>query len=157
MPKLKESRIVISKRARKLEIFDGPKLVRSYTVVLGVSPDGDKEKEGDGRTPEGDFYIFTKNPRSSFHLSLGISYPSKDDADRGLTGGAITVAERDEIAKAIDEKKMPPQKTALGGEIYIHGGGVSDDWTQGCVALDNNDIEEIYELIDVGTPVSIRP
>lgn len=152
---LTEPRIVIKKAARKLQIFDGRKLVKTYTVVLGFSAKGDKEIEGDGRTPEGEFYVFTKNPESRFHLSLGLSYPAKDDAKRGLTTGLITKEEYVEIDKAIDEGGMPPQKTKLGGEIYIHGGGTASDWTDGCVALKNEEISEIFAIIPVGTKVKI--
>ena len=148
-------RIVIKKSARKLQIFDGRKLIKTYTVVLGFSAKGDKEIEGDGRTPEGEFYVFTKNPESRFHLSLGLSYPSKDDAKRGMAKQLITKEEYGEIVKAIDEGGMPPQKTKLGGEIYIHGGGVDNDWTDGCVALKNEEIGEIFAMIPVGTKVKI--
>jgi murein L,D-transpeptidase YafK len=152
---LVEPSIIIRKAARKLEIFDGRKLVKTYTMVLGFSTKGDKEIEGDGRTPEGEFYVFTKNPESRFHLSLGLSYPSKDDAKRGLAAGLITKEEHAEIAKAIDEGGMPPQKTKLGGEIYIHGGGTASDWTDGCVALKDEEISEIFAIIPVGTKVKI--
>lgn len=152
---LAEPSIIIRKSARKLEVFDGLKLVKTYTVVLGFSSKGDKEVEGDGRTPEGEFYVFTKNPESRFHLSLGLSYPSKDDAERGLAAGLITNEENTAIVKAIDEGGMPPQKTKLGGEIYIHGGGTGNDWTDGCVALENEEISEIFAMIPVGTKVRI--
>ena len=152
---LTEPKIVIRKGARKLEIYDDRKLIKTYTIVLGFSSKGDKETEGDGRTPEGEFYVFTKNPESRFHLSLGISYPSKDDAKRGLSGGLISKAEHDDILKAIDEGSMPPQKTRLGGEVYIHGGGTATDWTDGCVALKDEEIREIFELIPTGTKVTI--
>lgn len=152
---LAEPSIVIRKSARKLEIFDGEKLVKTYTMVLGFSTKGDKEIEGDGRTPEGEFYVFTKNPESRFHLSLGLSYPSKDDAKRGLAAGLISKEEYAEILKAINEGGMPPQKTKLGGEIYIHGGGTDSDWTDGCVALKNEEIGEIFSMVPVGTKVKI--
>ncbi len=152
---LAEPSIVIRKSARKLEIFDGKKLVKTYTMVLGFSTKGDKEIEGDGRTPEGEFYVFTKNAESRFHLSLGLSYPSKDDAKRGLAAGLISKEEYAEILKAIDEGGMPPQKTKLGGEIYIHGGGTDSDWTDGCVALKNEEMGEIFAMIPVGTKVKI--
>jgi murein L,D-transpeptidase YafK len=135
LPELKQPEIIIRKKQRTLEVYDGGKLIKTFTMVLGFAPTGDKEVEGDGKTPEGEFYVFTKNDKSKFHLSLGLSYPSKADAARGLATGLITAAERDEIVSAIDKKKMPPQKTALGGEIYIHGGGIESDWTWGCVAL----------------------
>ena len=154
---LKEPRLVVRKKARTLELYDGRKFIKSYSVVLGFAPDGDKEVEGDGKTPEGKFYVFTKNRQSKFHLSLGISYPAKDDAERGLANGLITKSEHDDISTAIESGKMPPQKTALGGEIYIHGGGTSSDWTWGCVAMNNAEIEELFETVPVGTLVEILP
>lgn len=157
LPAMKSPRIVVKKAARTIEVFDGSKLIKTYTMVLGSSPTGDKEVEGDGKTPEGKFYIFTKNPKSKFHLSLGISYPSKDDAKRGLEKSVITNEVHDQIVKAIDGRIAPPQKTALGGEIYLHGGGTMFDWTQGCIALANEDIEELFRSIPVGTEVEILP
>lgn len=157
LPKLKKPRLVVKKEQRELELFDGAKLIKTYKIALGFAPAGDKEKEGDGKTPEGKFYVFTKNPNSQFHLSLGISYPGIEDAKRGLKDKTITQAEYDEIARAIKEKRMPLQKTALGGEIYIHGGGNADDWTFGCVALQNEEIEELFKAIPVGTEVEILP
>src|SRR5215207_1710518 len=120
---LAEPRIIVRKNARTLELYDGKRLLKTYTVVLGFAAVGDKEKEGDGKTPEGDFYVFTRNSQSKFHLSLGLSYPSISDAKRGLRDGTITPKEHDAIVSAIEKKEMPPQNTALGGEIYIHGGG----------------------------------
>ncbi len=121
----KNLRIVINKKRRKLEIFDGDKLIKSYTIVLGFEPVGGKQIEADGRTPEGEFYVFTKNPKSKFHLSLGLSYPAKEDAERGLKAHLITQKEHDSILAALDKKEMPLQNTKLGGEIYIHGGGIA--------------------------------
>jgi murein L,D-transpeptidase YafK len=155
--KLRDPKIVIKKKARVLEVYDGVDLIKSYTVVLGFTPVGDKEREGHGKTPEGEFYIFTKNAKSRFHLSVGLSYPSMDVAVSCLTSGIITVQERDEIVRAIDAGKRPLQKTALGGEIYIHGGGVTSDWTDGCIALKNDDVEEIFNAVEVGTKVVIKP
>lgn len=154
---MKDPHILIKKKDRKLHVFDGNKLRKTYNISLGFAPDGDKEIEGDGKTPEGDFYIFTKNSESSFFLSLGISYPNIEDAKRGLEQKLITQAEHDEIVKAISEKKMPLQKTKLGGEIYIHGGGCNKDWTAGCIALENEEIKEIFDNIEVGTLVRIEP
>lgn len=138
-----------------MELLDGDELIRQYKMVMGFSPDGDKETEGDGRTPEGEFYVFTKNPKSKFHLSLGLSYPGTEDAERGLKEGLISREEHDEIVAAIAEKRMPLQKTKLGGEIYIHGGGTASDWTEGCVALDNDEMTELFEAVPVGTRVTI--
>lgn len=157
LPPMAEPRIVIEKAKRKLAVFDGELLIAEFGIGLGFAPDGDKATEGDGRTPEGDFYIFTKNPESRFFLSLGISYPSREDADRGLAEGLISEAEHRAIANAIDEKRMPPQKTRLGGEIYIHGGSDKGDWTEGCIALKNSEMRALFDAIPVGTPVTIRP
>ena len=154
---LTDPRIVVLKARRELELYAGDKLIRTYKVGLGLNPIPDKQREGDRATPEGDFYVFTKNPKSQFHLSLGISYPNVEDAERGLKDGLITRAERDAIVRAINRKQGPPQYTALGGLIYIHGRGASSDWTWGCVALENADIEELYRAIPVGTPVTIKP
>ncbi len=154
---LQSPEIVIRKKQRTLEVYDSGKLIKSFTMVLGFEPVGDKEVEGDGKTPEGEFYVFTKNAKSKFHLSLGLSYPSKVDAERGFARGLISKLDRDQIFSAIDNKKMPPQKTALGGEIYIHGGGTRRDWTWGCVALDNDEIEELFKAIPLGTKVTITP
>lgn len=157
LPELKNPRLVIKKNSRKLEVFDGEKLVKTYLMVLGFTPTGDKEIEGDGKTPEGEFYVFTKNDKSRFFLSLGLSYPSIDDAKRGLSENIISQEEHDSIVEAIKNKQMPLQKTSLGGEIYIHGGGISEDWTDGCVALRDEEIKEIFEAIPVGTSVLIEP
>lgn len=157
LSELKDPQIVIIKKRRALEIYDGATLIKSFTIVLGFAPMGDKEVKGDGKTPEGEFYLFTKNSESKFHLSLGLSYPSKEDAKRGMDAGVITRSERDQIVSAIDNKAMPPQKTGLGGEIYIHGGGTESDWTQGCVALKDDEIEELFAMIPVGTRVTIKP
>ena len=154
---LADPRIVVLKSQRTLELYSASKLVRTYKIGLGLNPVPDKQREGDRATPEGDFYVFTKNPKSAFHLSLGISYPNIEDAERGLNAGLITRAQRDAIVKAIKRKQGPPQYTALGGLIYIHGNGASSDWTWGCVALENEDIEELYQAIPVGTPVTIKP
>ncbi|CAA9420903.1 MAG: ErfK/YbiS/YcfS/YnhG family protein [uncultured Pyrinomonadaceae bacterium] len=157
LPPMENPNIVIKKKKRLLEIFDGEKLVRQYKIALGFSARSDKEIEGDGKTPEGEFYVFTKNDRSKFYLSLGLSYPNIEDAKRGLKEKIISRAEYDVILKTIDERRMPPQKTALGGEIYIHGGGTESDWTEGCVALRNEEIKEIFDAIPTGAKVKILP
>lgn len=154
---LTSPRIVVKKAERRLFLYDGKKLVRTYRIGLGLSPAGDKVREGDGRTPEGDFYIFTKNDKSQFYLSLGISYPNAKHAKRGLRGGLINGKQFDAIMRALRAGTAPPQKTALGGDIYIHGHGVSSDWTWGCMALENDDIREMFNAITVGTPVTILP
>jgi len=154
---IENPRLVVKKSERKLEIFDGEKLIKTYRIVLGFAPEGDKETEGDGKTPLGEFYVFTKNDQSRFYLSLGLSYPSIDDAARGLEERLISQDEHDAILRAINEKQMPPQKTRLGGEIYIHGGGIEKDWTWGCMALSNEEMKELFEAVPVGAKVTILP
>ena len=150
-------KIVVKKARRQLLLYSGGKLLRTYRVGLGLSPVGDKVREGDRRTPEGDFYIFTKNDKSAFYLSLGISYPNAPHAARGLRDGLITKAQYDVIMQALKAKKAPPQNTALGGDIYIHGNGASSDWTWGCIALENENVRELFNAVPVGTPVTIQP
>jgi lipoprotein-anchoring transpeptidase ErfK/SrfK len=149
--------IVVRKAQRKLLLYSGEKLVRAYRIGLGLSPVGNKVQQGDRRTPEGDFYIFTKNDKSAFYLSLGISYPNATHAGRGLRDNLITRTQYDTIIQALNAHKTPPQNTKLGGDIYIHGNGAGSDWTWGCVALENDDIRELFNAVTVGTPVTIKP
>lgn len=157
LPEMQNPRIVVKKADRKLQVFDGEKLVKTYRIGLGFTPTGDKEKQGDGKTPEGEFYIFTKNDQSKYYLSLGVSYPSTDDAERGFREKLISESQRDEIVEAIKNKKTPLQNTKLGGEIYIHGNGSSNDWTLGCVALEDAEMKELFDAIPIGTSVKIEP
>lgn len=154
---LKNPQIVVTKSKRLLELFADGEKVRTYKVGLGLNPVPDKVRQGDRATPEGEFYIFTKNNRSAFYLSLGISYPNTEDAERGLRDKLISQSQHDAIVRAIKRKATPPQNTALGGDIYIHGNGASSDWTWGCVALENEDIKELFDAVPVGTPVTIKP
>jgi murein L,D-transpeptidase YafK len=154
---LRDPKIVVKKAQRQLLLFSAGKLVRTYRIGLGLSPSGDKVRAGDRRTPEGDFYIFTKNDKSAFYLSLGLSYPNATHAERGLRDGLITRAQYDAITRALRAKKTPLQNTHLGGDIYIHGNGAQSDWTWGCVALENEDIRELFDAVSVGTPVTIEP
>ena len=155
--KLTSPRIVVKKADRRLFLYEGSKLVKTYRIGLGLSPEGDKVRQGDRRTPEGDFYIFTKNDKSAFYLSLGISYPNAPHADRGLRDGLITRSQHDAIMRALKLKRTPPQNTRLGGDIYIHGRGAGSDWTWGCVALEDDDVRELFDTVSVGTPVTILP
>ncbi len=154
---IKNPRIVVYKKARKLELYSDKTLVRSYRVGLGFNPVADKQREGDGATPEGDFYVFVKNEKSAYYLSLGVSYPNVEDAERGLREELITKAQYQAIVEAHRRKIGPPQYTKLGGLIYIHGNGASSDWTLGCVALENDDMKELFDSVTVGTPVTIKP
>ncbi len=154
---LKAPRLIVMKSQRRLELYADGKLLRTYKIGLGLEPIPDKQRQGDRATPEGDFYVFTRNERSAFYLSLGISYPNIEDAERGLRAGMISRGVHDAIVKAIKRKAKPPQNTALGGDIYIHGNGASSDWTWGCVALENEDMKELFDAVTVGTAVTIRP
>jgi len=136
--------IVVEKAKRKMTFYAGKKVVKTYRIVLGGNPVGDKEQEGDSKTPEGRYTIDYKNPNSSFHRSLHISYPDKRD-----------------IAAARKRGVSP------GGAIMIHGSpeylgllyatGVYPDWTAGCIAVSNTEIEEIFKLVRIGTPILIKP
>lgn len=134
--------IVINKGARRMYLLHQEDILKEYKVDLGFAPDGDKKVRGDGKTPEGTYLIDRRNPNSDFFLSLGISYPnSKDRAE----------------AKALGKEP--------GGDIFIHGqpnqlpGAVvlRHDWTAGCIAVANHEIEELWRVTPTGTPVEIRP
>ena len=154
---LASPRIVVKKAQRRLFLYSGQQLVRTYRIGLGLSPVGDKVRAGDRRTPEGDFYVFTRNDRSAFYLSLGVSYPNAAHAERGLRDGLITKAQYNAIMRAVKARTTPPQNTRLGGDIYIHGRGASSDWTRGCVALEDENVRELFNAVPVGTPVRIEP
>lgn len=153
---LADPKIVIQKTARRLTLYSGGEIVRVYPAALGFEPVGDKVKQGDGRTPEGTFYVCMKNAQSKFYLSLGLSYPNDEDAERGLRDGIITRKQRDQITRAIAKKERPPWNTPLGGEIFIHGGGTASDWTWGCVALENENIKELFDAVPSGATVVIE-
>lgn len=167
MPPAVSYRIVVRKKDRRLDLYrienGREKLAKSYEIALGGNPTGTKLRQGDGATPEGDYYITHKNAKSKFYLSLGISYPNAQDAARGLQAGLLTRAEHDAIAAAIRQGGKPPQNTKLGGDIFIHGGGTGRlfgllrDWTLGCVALENQEIKELFDTAPVRTPVKIVP
>lgn len=130
--------VVVSKRNRVLELRSGDQLLKRYRVHLGFQPVGQKVMSGDGRTPEGQYFIDRRNPRSDFYLSLGISYPNAVDVARARALG------------------VQP-----GGDIMIHGGPrrvvdrAKDDWTAGCIAVTDQEIEEIWSMVPTGTPVVI--
>jgi murein L,D-transpeptidase YafK len=125
-------------------LYQGHKVLKTYRVALGGNPVGPKTRQGDHRTPEGTYRIDSKNSKSQFHLSLHVSYPSEQDRS--------------------DAKKLG---AAPGGDIMIHG--LADrfaylgfaqsryDWTDGCIAVSNAEIEEIWKLVSVGTAVEIKP
>lgn len=149
--------LYVYKEKRRLYVIQSNVLVRDYPIGLGFTPKGDKQKEGDGRTPEGSFFICMKNPASRFIKSLGLSYPDRKHAQRALFTGMITPIEFQDIITALEKSLLPPSSTSLGGQIFIHAGGAHKDWTNGCIALYNRDMDELFMMARIGTPVSIRP
>ncbi len=135
------TRVEIHTGARKMYLLHNDKVLKHYDIGLGAAPVGHKQFEGDSKTPEGMYYVDRRNPNSSFHLSLGLSYPNP--ADRAF-------------ARA--QGKSP------GGDIFIHGQdgkhtlrGRGRDWTDGCIAVTDREIEDIYGMVKLGTPVAIYP
>jgi murein L,D-transpeptidase YafK len=131
--------IVVDKSDRKMWLLSGSRVLRDFDIELGGNPVGHKQFEGDLKTPEGTYVIDRRNPNSRYHLSLGISYPN--DADRAFAAS----------------QNRPP-----GGDIFIHGRGETPgarrpDWTAGCIAVKDREIEDIYAMVRTGTPIQIRP
>ena len=133
--------VVVEKARRTLTVFSGNTAVRTYSVALGPNPKGHKVQAGDGRTPEGRYTIDYKNEKSAYYLALHISYPNQQD---------ILEAKRRGVSP--------------GGDIMVHGlpngvgaVGQGEDWTRGCIAVTNEEIEEIARLVPPGTPIEIRP
>lgn len=152
-------RIEIRKKSRLIRCCAQGRTVFRARVQLGFgAADGPKRVEGDGRTPEGAYLVCTKNPRSKFHLSLGISYPNARDAAYGLCANTISLNAFDRIAVSPGQ---PIWDTPLGGFIMIHGqpneGARTGDWTAGCVALSNAHMDMLYALARIGDEVVIYP
>jgi murein L,D-transpeptidase YafK len=134
--------VLVDKSDRTLTLFAGERPVRTFErLQFGDAPEGHKRFEGDERTPEGRYTIDYRNPQSAYHLSLHISYPN-----------------------AADRAHAEARGRSPGGEIFIHGqpnalrsGRIAGDWTDGCIALSNAEIEELWRLVPDGTPILIRP
>ena len=156
-PENGEVSIVVKKKERQLELWQGETLIDTYPCGLGRSPEGHKQVEGDSKTPEGEYYVCVRNSNSSFYLSLGVSYPNKEDAAVALEDGRIDRATYERIASAIDNGQCPDWNTPLGGEIMIHGCGGSSDWTLGCIAVDNEVMDILFEYCPVRTKITILP
>ena len=148
-------RVVITKHKQTLLFYDGATQL-CLPVVIGKNPE-DKQREGDLATPEGEFYICYKNPNSRYHRFLGLSYPNLEDAERGLRENLIAAEEAEAIQAAIREGRCPPWKTALGGEVGLHGPCPNVTWTHGCIAMSIPHIEQLYDRLDLGDPVTILP
>lgn len=165
------TRILILKERQVLELYDKGNKIRSYRICLGVNPVGPKEVTGDQKTPEGNYFICYKSVNSRFHRFLGISYPSVADAYRSFDKGVISLDQLHSIVNQIQSNGAPPWETKLGGWVGIHGYPTNehhlrwvsllfpkpDNWTDGCIAMWNFEIEDLYSLVSVGTPVSIVP
>ena len=131
--------IVVNKSERKMFLIHKNSVLKEYDFDLGFAPIGDQFYEGDGRTPEGTYFIDRRNPNSKYHLSIGISYPNARDRAEAATLG------------------KPP-----GGDIFIHGESNrlklgKNNWTWGCIAVPNREMEEIYSMVQNGTPIKINP
>jgi murein L,D-transpeptidase YafK len=161
-------RLVIWKSHYTLTLYKGNAPVKTYRAVFGKGyRDGDKQMTGDKRTPEGEFYVCTMNYSKRFYKFMGLSYPGVKHAEYGLRDNIITPNEYALIKKAIEERQQPPWDTRLGGAVGIHGRMLDDavspqalsrqNWTDGCVALDNADMDELYSVVSLGTPVTILP
>ncbi|MGL6290923.1 MAG: L,D-transpeptidase family protein [Silanimonas sp.] len=136
-PDQRADRIHVDKSERRMVLLREGRVLRSYRIRLGDAPEGHKRQQGDERTPEGEYRIDGRNPGSRFHLSLRLSYPNT--ADRAQAR----------------ERGVDP-----GGDIFIHGGSRPYwpiDWTDGCIAVTNQEIEEIWQLVPTGIPIQIDP
>lgn len=153
----KDSYVVVRKSKRNVALCSKGALVKNFRSGLGFAPTGTKEKQGDGKTPEGVFYAADLLPTSEYYKAFLFSYPTKDDAARGLAAGLITQADKDAIDAAQGSCAVPPQDTALGGAVEIHGDGSSKDWTVGCVALDNTGIDALWATIAKGDTLVVLP
>lgn len=164
-----QPRIVIWKSHYTLTLYKGNLPYKTYRAVFGDGfSDGDKRVMGDNRTPEGDFYICTMSPSRRFYKFMGLSYPAIKHAEYGLQNNIISPQEYFMIKKALDGRQTPPWDTKLGGAVGIHGRTLARkvaeqssssrlNWTEGCIALDNSDVDEIYRMVSIGTPVTILP
>lgn len=152
-----EHRLEIFKADRRMELWVAGERVRTFRVGLGGQPAGDKVRQGDSRTPEGTFYVAWKNPKSNFHLFLGLSYPMPRHAKQGLDAKLIDRATAKKITKRTRRKAIPPQTTPLGGYIGVHGGGSGSDWTLGCIAVSNTEIEWLYARLRRGDEIRVHP
>ena len=130
--------LVVHKARRRMVLLSGNTALRGFEIELGGDPIGPKRWEGDGKTPEGAYWIDRRNPNSSYHLSLGISYPNPQDVA---------------YAQALGR--------APGGDIFIHGTPREKrraaNWTAGCIAVTNREMEDLYAMVGEGTPIFINP
>jgi len=147
------------KARRELWLVEGGQVQRKFDIALGNQPTSTKVRRGDGRTPEGRYFICSKKPQSRFRRFLGISYPNVHDAEKAYERSLISADEWADILFATLHQTAPPWSTALGGWVGIHGYGdreeINFNWTEGCIAVSNADIDYIYDRVSVGTPIVI--
>ncbi len=157
--------IRVWKAQHKLDVLSGSKIVRTYHVSLGVSPVGTKLVRGDGKTPVGVYTVHDKRPSERFRWFLALNYPAKEDADRAFAADRISADTWADIWLADKLGHEPPWNTPLGAFVGIHGTGaggrkaklrLGSDWTDGCIAVSDRAIDDLYEMIPVGTVVEIR-
>ncbi len=153
---LRRVEVLVEKGRRVLTLYAEGVPLRAYWVGLGFAPFGHKMREGDGKTPEGDYYICSRNNASRFHRFLGLSYPSPSDAAAAYADGRIDARTLSRLYH-VRSPNRPAWNTPLGGVVGIHGGGAGADWTLGCVALANDDVDEIWVACQSGAPVRIEP
>lgn len=140
----KADSVVVFKGERKMILYSNGKELKTYGIVLGKNPDGRKQKEGDKKTPEGNYMLDSRNSNSRYHLAIHISYPNEEDRLNAENLGV-----------------------SPGGDIMIHGLPnkmefledyyLNTDWTDGCIAVTNDEIEEIWQAVEDGTPITIYP
>lgn len=157
--------LVVVRSKHELAVKQNGNTLRTFKVAFGSGGRKVKLQLGDHITPKGQYYISKMRDSNHFHLFFQLNYPNLEDAKRGLQSHLITRTEYKAILNAHLAKKLPPQNTRLGGAIGIHGIGVETkdkldihefaDWTQGCIAMRNHEIEELSRYIDVGTPINI--
>jgi murein L,D-transpeptidase YafK len=157
--KAEELTIRVWKQRHEMWLEDSDRILKTFQIALGKDPTAGKLSRGDGRTPLGTYYICEKRPRSRFHRFLGISYPNVDDAERAFTKHLITADQWADIFFANLERTTPPWSTLMGGRVGIHGYGgrprIAADWTQGCIAVSDADIDYLYDHVPLGTRVVI--
>jgi len=155
--------VVIDKAKQNVVLFTDGKRTAAFPAAFGIDPDSDKHRAFDCATPEGHYFVAYKKMKSRFHLALGLSYPNLANAEKGLAGGVISPREYRRIYTAVRRSRPAPHDTGLGGGIAIHGGGVfryfgqsrERDWTEGCIALNDEDIETLFNACQVQDSVII--
>jgi hypothetical protein len=163
----KDDYVVVHKSKRNVALCKNGALVKNIRGSLGFAPEGDKEQEGDGKTPEGVFYIPRLLPESQYYKAFLLSYPTAEDAKRGTESDLITANQRKQIESAQAACVEPPQSTKLGGELEIHGQNPKSkslskepnktDWTAGCVALANEDVDLLWKSLNVHDTIVVLP